>query len=464
MKDNFSAAPSRPAMILAGVLMLLMTAAAALLLPYANQPTAGSNLRPVLITALAVNNSIIAYLILLHFYVKRRPATGLLGTAFAYSALMAIYQLLMLPEVLPGQLGLQLGSHLSIWLWFARLAGFAMLIMLAMLCLAWQPKPPLSPHRSSGFLLGCLLLAVSLIWLVTQWLPPYLPDLGRLVSQQGDYRALRDSGLVIALLLCWGGALLSVLLVTRLRSAFHCWLALCCYGYLLYLVLLFSSSQRLTVGWYASRFFEQFAATIMLGALLFEVFRLQKRLQSSYSQAYETSIRDSLTGLFSRRHFDNALDAIRQRPPEQARPFTVLMADIDHFKRYNDSFGHVQGDDCLRQIAACMAQQLRDGDTLARYGGEEFIAILDGCDELHAAQIAERIRCAVEQLAIPAASDTAAQPAVVTVSIGLHCQPATALMEAEHQLVELADKALYLAKHQGRNRVCRLSGAALPAG
>jgi hypothetical protein len=103
-----------------------------------------------------------------------------------------------------------------------------------------------------------------------------------------------------------GGALASVLLVTRLRSAFHCWLALCCYGYLLYLVLVFSSSQRLTVGWYASRFFEQFAATIMLGALLFEVFRLQKRLQSSYSQAYETSIRDSLTGLF-RAATDNAL-------------------------------------------------------------------------------------------------------------------------------------------------------------
>ena len=160
MKDNFSAARSRPAMTLAGVLMLLMTAAAALLLPYATQPTANSNLRPVLITALAVNNSIIAYLILLHFYVKRRPATGLLGAAFAYSALMAIYQLLMLPEVFPGQLGLQLGSHLSIWLWFARLAGFAMLIMLAMLCLAWQPKSPLSPRQSSVFLLGCLLLAL----------------------------------------------------------------------------------------------------------------------------------------------------------------------------------------------------------------------------------------------------------------------------------------------------------------
>ena len=140
------------------------------------------------------------------------------------------------------------------------------------------------------------------------------------------------------------------------------------------------------------------------------------------------------------------------------------MADIDHFKRYNDSFGHVQGDDCLRQIALCMAQQLRDGDTLARYGGEEFIAILDGCDELHAAQIAERIRGAVEQLAIPAASDSPAQRAVVTVSIGLYCQPASALAEAEHQLVEQADKALYLAKHQGRNQVCRLPGAALPAG
>ncbi len=456
MKDNFSAIHNRAAMALAGMLMLLMTAAAMLILPYANQPTSDSNLRPVLLTALAVNNSIIAYLILLHFYVKRRPATCLLGAAFAYSALMASYQLLVLPGVLPEQPGMQAGSHLAIWLWFARLAGFAMLVMLAMLCQAHQPRPPLSPRMSRHTLLGCLVLVTFLVWLATQLLPARLPDLGRLVSQQGDYRALRDSGLVIALMVCWGGALLSVLLATRLRSVFHCWLAVCCYGYLLYLVLLFSSSQRLTVGWYASRFFEQLAATAMLGALLFEVFRLQKRLQSSYSQAYESSIRDSLTGLFARRHFDSALDAIRHRPQEQTRPYTILMADIDHFKHYNDSFGHVQGDRCLRQVAACMAQQLRDGDTLARYGGEEFIAILDGCDELHASQIAERIRASVEQLAIPAASDNPAQSPVVTISIGLYCQPAGTLAAAEHQPVELADKALYLAKHQGRNRVCLL--------
>lgn len=462
MKD-FSVTSSRPAMILAGVLMLLMTIAAALLLPHANQPVISSNLRPVMITAQALNNSIIAYLILLHFYVKRRPATGLLGTAFAFSALMAMYRLLTLPGLLPKPYGITPGSHLSVWLWFARLAGFALLIMLAMLCLARQSKRPLSLHQSGSFLLCCLLLTITLIWLAIQILPPYLPDLGRLISDQGDYHALHSSGLLLVLLLCWTGALASVLLATRLRSAFHCWLALCCYGYVLYLVLIFSSSHRLTVGWYASRFFEQFAATVMLGALLFEVFRLQKRLQNSYSQAYETSIRDSLTGLFSRRHFDNVLDAIRHRPPELTRPFTVLMADIDHFKRFNDNFGHVQGDNCLRQVAACITQQLRDGDTLARYGGEEFIAILDGCNEPDAMQIAERIRSAVEQLAIPAASDNPAQRAVVTVSIGLYCQPATALPE-EHQLIEHADRALYLAKHRGRNRVCRLSGAALPAG
>jgi GGDEF domain-containing protein len=130
------------------------------------------------------------------------------------------------------------------------------------------------------------------------------------------------------------------------------------------------------------------------------------------------------------------------------------MADIDHFKRYNDSFGHV-GDDCLRVIAACMAQQLRGRHpgTLRRRGVHRDP---DGCDELHAAQIAERIRCAVEQLAIRRQAIPGAA-AVVTVSIGPHCQPATALTDPEHQLVELGRQAPGPTRSAG----CR---ARLPAG
>ncbi len=134
------------------------------------------------------------------------------------------------------------------------------------------------------------------------------------------------------------------------------------------------------------------------------------------------------------------------------------MVDVDNFKQYNDAYGHLGGDDCLRRIASAVASEMRANDLVARYGGEEFGVILPNQSLKGAAIVAERIRCRVEQLHMP---NLGSKQHVVTVSIGA----ATALPALESnpsQLVATADAALYRAKHMGRNRIS-LPGKAILA-
>jgi diguanylate cyclase (GGDEF)-like protein len=163
----------------------------------------------------------------------------------------------------------------------------------------------------------------------------------------------------------------------------------------------------------------------------------------------QLATRDGLTGLANRRCFDHTLHAEWQRALRQRQPLSLLMVDVDNFKQYNDAYGHVGGDDCLKRIAAAVASEMRANDLVARYGGEEFAVILPNQSLKGAAIVAERIRCRVEALRLPNLG--AAKP-YVTVSIGA----ATAIASHEHQpeqLVSTADAALYRAKHMGRNRI-----------
>ena len=182
--------------------------------------------------------------------------------------------------------------------------------------------------------------------------------------------------------------------------------------------------------------------------------------------------RDSLTGLWNRRALDERLALEWRRAQRHHQPLALLMIDIDHFKAYNDHYGHIQGDDCLRQVAKAIAGLVnRAGDLVARYGGEEFVVLLAATGQDEALTLAERIRATVEGLAIPHAASSAGP--VVSLSIGVAgCLPqrvageepsAPAPADNSEQvsgfhlakkLVGRADQALYAAKLGGRNRVC----------
>jgi diguanylate cyclase (GGDEF)-like protein len=163
---------------------------------------------------------------------------------------------------------------------------------------------------------------------------------------------------------------------------------------------------------------------------------------------FESSTRDALTGTYNRKHFEERLNAEVAYGLRHNTEIALVLFDIDHFKRINDTHGHQIGDVVLRQVATTAARRLRTEDVLARFGGEEFAVILRGTSRLGAGLVAERLRALVA--ALPAIVD--GKPIPVTVSAGcasLECCAG----RSPHELVAAADRRLYLAKRQGRNRV-----------
>lgn len=160
---------------------------------------------------------------------------------------------------------------------------------------------------------------------------------------------------------------------------------------------------------------------------------------------------DGLTGLANRRHFDDCLSSEWARALREQSELSLLMIDVDYFKAFNDRFGHVEGDEALRQVAACLSEVCsRSSDLAARYGGEEFVMILPGTSRGGARLIAEKVRLCVQGLAI--AHEQPTPDSIVSISLGVATLTPQAGM-APTDLVELADRGLYLAKQNGRNQV-----------
>ena len=177
----------------------------------------------------------------------------------------------------------------------------------------------------------------------------------------------------------------------------------------------------------------------------------ERRLLDHAEAMRARSYVDGLTGIANRRYFDVALERELRRAQRVKGPLALLLVDIDSFKAYNDHFGHQQGDTCLITVAQALAAKLkRPADVAARYGGEEFGAILPDTSLEQATLHADAIRAHVAGLALAHAPN--AHWPMVTLSIGVAAFDATRL-NSPAALIEAADKALYAAKHGGRNRV-----------
>ncbi|PIR25526.1 MAG: hypothetical protein COX62_02765 [Deltaproteobacteria bacterium CG_4_10_14_0_2_um_filter_43_8] len=168
-----------------------------------------------------------------------------------------------------------------------------------------------------------------------------------------------------------------------------------------------------------------------------------------YTQTRELSVKDELTGVYNRRHFQRMLHVEWKRAVRFRRDLSVVMVDVDHFKEYNDSFGHLLGDDVLKKLGNLFVKNLREVDTVARFGGEEFVLLLPDTDKHGAIAVSEKLRRLVEKQRFFSAGQK--ETRTVTISLGLSTYPDD-VGEIE-ELVDFADIALYRSKERGRNQV-----------
>lgn len=194
---------------------------------------------------------------------------------------------------------------------------------------------------------------------------------------------------------------------------------------------------------------------IGLGMALFLVMGIALGHTSGKQKAQQAmleglSIRDRLTGLFNYGYFLDYLEKEYKRALRYQNPLAIVMMDVDHFKKFNDTYGHEMGNVVLKRVARIITKSIRNVDTAARYGGEEFIVTLPNANCQQAQTVAERIRKAIEKESFEVEGQK--EPVKVTISGGIACYPAQA--QDIDSLVFKADQALYAAKDGGRNQIC----------
>ena len=189
---------------------------------------------------------------------------------------------------------------------------------------------------------------------------------------------------------------------------------------------------------------------VLLGRRTVLQFVLQDPFEEQFrAQMYESTVRDPLTGAYNRKHFDERFEAELSYARRHGAPLTLLIFDLDHFKRINDTYGHPAGDQVLQAVVAAVSDRLRSEDLLARYGGEEFTVVARGITDIGGLALGERLRREVEELRV-LAPDGERIP--VTISVGAATVPGESGAGADAVLA-LADENLYEAKRRGRNQV-----------
>lgn len=191
---------------------------------------------------------------------------------------------------------------------------------------------------------------------------------------------------------------------------------------------------------------------LFLGALYFFIGRLLQNIKEAQQKLVELATIDDLTQLYNRRYFFERFDQEMERAKRYQRPLSCIILDIDHFKTVNDTYGHLTGDQVLRDISEVLKKNCRQSDLAGRYGGEELIVLLPETDSAGAMIIAERIREMIEQHQTVNGKGVTIQ---VTVSLGVASLtgPELRIIDKHERIVQYADDALLLAKKEGRNRI-----------
>jgi diguanylate cyclase (GGDEF)-like protein len=437
----------------ASALAAVIVVGALLVVPVISRPLGASY--PIFSIVMALSISAIAITALLLWAQSRVtqsvPLT-VLALGYELTAIVMIPYVMFYRGLWP-QLGawMSADTQTSGWMWVEWHGLFICSVIAYYLARAAQADVPELDARSfrrlqQRFLwCGAAFLALtvpSLIWI------DGLPQL----SVNGVLTPL-FTGISFAMSLGAAAAIVLAYRTSRFRSVLDLWLAVACLS-MFADVTLQHFARQFTAGWYASRVSILLAATAVLWVLLFQTANIYAQLVVTAERLRNESLTDVLTGLANRRSFDQRFAEMMRDCARETRPIALLMIDVDHFKAYNDAFGHQRGDDCLRAIGAMLLNgAARARDLVARIGGEEIAVIMPEVDLLGALVVAERMRLAVQSAAI-AQGPSASHP-VVTISVGVTAtrDPAKTTVD---DLVRGADRALYRAKNAGRNRVVQM--------
>ncbi|WP_260325962.1 GGDEF domain-containing protein, partial [Enterobacter cloacae] len=272
-------------------------------------------------------------------------------------------------------------------------------------------------------------------------------------NETHQFMVLWSHAINIVLIILWVVTLATLMLITRVRNLFWVGGNFLCVCYIVTLAMLLAGGHAEDISWYRARLFETVATLLIIFVLLYDVFQLYRDSHLKYQQSYQNSIRDPLTRLYNRSYFYDALNQALSTS-KASRPVSVIVSDLDRFKRINDCYGHLQGDKVLQFVANLLMDSVRPQDIAARIGGEEFVLMLTNTSSEAAYRVAERIRLNLSSF--DKTSSEGQLPEPITISMGVFT--ATSVETTAEECVGNADKAMYEAKETGRNRVIVFRG------
>jgi diguanylate cyclase (GGDEF)-like protein len=414
-------------------------------------------------SALFVVYLVTAVLLYSHGVTLRSRAMFLLADGFLYASAMIAPHLLTYPEIFSDEGLLGANRQTTAWIFQFWHIGFPVCVIGYALTMPkeWRTGSGIrSIFGSAGRHVSCALLMAALSTLFAIHGTDLLPDI--IVNSSGNTPRMFE---IVSATWILNGFALYVLWRKKPRAALDLWLIVTMVAWLLELALVaMLNAGRYDLGFYVGRIHGLLAASMVLVALVIENGRLyahlgraHERVRMKASELERLNATDALTGIASRRVFGETLGREWQRSLRSGRPLSLLMLDVDHFKPYNDSHGHLGGDDCLSRVAQALSScTRRASDLVARYGGEEFAILLPDTGESDASAVAQSACRAVLSLAIPHGGSTAHDCVTVSIGVATFVPPPAFVGKLAGQpssLIDAADQALYEAKQQGRNRV-----------
>ncbi|WP_421549954.1 sensor domain-containing diguanylate cyclase [Kluyvera intermedia] len=413
-------------------------------------PAIAPILFPTLTIFLMVFHTMIAvFMVMKYSCDKSRLYLVPIALAFASSALLMLGTLKSYPDwFLCG--GLNITNYNDALIFFSfRNILMAVLFITSVILYAFKTK---SMHtRKIHFI---IISAIILFSLSTMWLAWLYSSNNPLLSVDFiDNNTFKYSNIWItvinwSLIGIWILALLIILVITQLRNIFWYSGAFFCSCYIFTLFVLMTGQDTASYSWYQARLFETISTLFLIFVLFCDVFTLYRQSNTKYLNSYQNSIRDPLTRLYNRSYFYDSFTAL-QPSIANGHPVSVIVSDLDHFKRINDKYGHLQGDKVIQFVAKVLQDSVRQNDIAARIGGEEFALLLVNTSAEVAQSVAERIRLAISQH--DTESSQSRLPESITISMGVFT--AIDLSIPVEECVRRADEAMYRAKAAGRNRV-----------